>query len=72
MNTPSEIELRNIRVALTNAAARVNASLALKASPDVRRELERSRSEAALTMLSQTIRDVRKLLADDARRAARK
>ncbi len=68
----NETELRNIRVALTNAAARVNAALALEASPDVRRELERSRSEAGLTLLSQAIRDARKLLADDTRRAARR
>ncbi len=69
---PKETELRNIRVSLTNAAARVNAALALEARPDVRRELERSRSEAALTLLSQAIRDARKLLADDSGRAARR
>ncbi len=68
MTTSNETELQNIRVALTNAAARVNASLMLEGSPDVRRQLERSRSEAALTLLSRAIRDVRKLLANAARR----
>jgi hypothetical protein len=72
MTISNETELRTVRVVLTNGAARVNASLTLWASPDVRRDLERSRSEAALTLLSQAIRDARKLLADDSRQAARR
>ena len=70
MAMPSAAERQNIRISLTNAAARVNAALVLEAGRDMRRELERSRSETALTVLSQAIRDARKMLADDSRRAA--
>lgn len=70
MAMPNETERPNIRVSLTNAAAQANAALVLVASRDMRRELVRSRCEALLTLLSQAIRDTRKMLADDSRRAA--